>query len=356
FDFYYTGVSVGWVWGYNTSYSHHNSVCFNKIYSIGHGVLSDMGGVYTLGVSPGTVVSNNVIHDVRSTKYGGWGLYTDEGSTGIVMENNLVYNTETGSFHQHYGRENIIRNNIFVSSNQWQIQYTRPEPHLSFTFERNIVYWNSGPLLMGNWLYGKVEMNNNLYYRTSGSSEPFRFAGLPLKDWQALGRDTDSIIADPGFVDAKNFNFELKDDSPAFKIGFKKFDFAKAGRRKSESVIPEIPTVPVAYTKSEPNLYDEIDLLFNKSILSLTDHQYQDAIDGFIKIINKAQNTDIAVISMYNIACAYALMGKTDEAFNWLEESIKGGYKDLEHMEKDSDIALLRKDEERWNKIKEMCK
>jgi len=227
-DMYYTGISAGWVWGYAGSTAKRNDISFNHIHHLGWAVLSDMGGIYTLGASEGTVVANNIFHDIYAYSYGGWGLYTDEGSTGIVMEKNLVYHTKTGSFHQHYGKENIIRNNIMVNSMPHQIQATRVEPHLSFTFEKNIVYWQTGPLLAGPWTKVNINMDNNCYWNAAG--EPVTFAGLSLEQWrQQQKHDEHSIIADPLFVDAKNLDFHLTPDSPALKLGFEPFDYTQAG-------------------------------------------------------------------------------------------------------------------------------
>ncbi|MEN6335240.1 MAG: right-handed parallel beta-helix repeat-containing protein [Phycisphaerales bacterium] len=227
-DFFYTGISAGWHWGYGESLAKRNNISFNRVHHLGWAVLSDMGGIYTLGPSQGTVISNNVFHDIYAYSYGGWGLYTDEGSTGIVLEKNLVYNTKTGSFHQHYGKENVVRNNILAFSKLHQIQATRVEQHLSFTFEKNLIYWETGPLLAGPWTQVNINMDNNCYWNAAG--QEIQFAGLTLDQWrQQKGHDQHSIIADPGFVDAKNLDFRLKPDSPALKIGFEPFDYTKAG-------------------------------------------------------------------------------------------------------------------------------
>lgn len=230
-DLYYTGISVGWVWGYADSVSVGNMIEYNRIHDVGQRLLSDMGGIYMLGVSPGTIVRGNVIHDVDAFTYGGWGIYTDEGSTDILIENNLVYRSKTGGFHQHYGKNNIVRNNIFALAREDQIQRSRMEPHLSFTFERNIVYYRTGTLLGKNWKDDKFRLNHNVYWNAAG--EPVTFpGGLTLEGWQKRGFDKDSIVADPRFVSPEEGDFRLKDDSPARKLGFQPFDPARAGIRK----------------------------------------------------------------------------------------------------------------------------
>jgi parallel beta-helix repeat protein len=226
-DFKYSGVSVGWVWGYTPSPSKRNRVEYNHIHHLGWGVLSDMGGVYTLGASQETTVSNNVIHHIYSLDYGGWGLYTDEGSEGITMENNLVYNCKSSGFHQHYGKENIIRNNIFVNNIKAQLQATRVEKHRSFSFTNNIIYFNSGTLLSSNWPTVDITTDENCYWDTRSSN--ILFGKKTFAAWQQEGKDKHSVIANPGFKDVKNFDFLITNKRIINKIKFKPFDYSKAG-------------------------------------------------------------------------------------------------------------------------------
>jgi hypothetical protein len=227
-DLFYTGISCGWTWGYGKTLARDNVIEFNDVHDLGKGVLSDMGGVYTLGVQPGTVIRGNVFHDIAGYRYGGWGIYFDEGTTGIVAENNLVYRTTHGGFHQHYGRENVVRNNILAYGRAAQLQRSRAEPHLSFTFEHNIVYYGEGNLLAGTWDDGGVALDHNLYWRTGGG---VRFGDRRWKQWRGLGGDRHSGIADPLFVAPERGDFRLKPGSPAAAVGFTLPDFSGVGPR-----------------------------------------------------------------------------------------------------------------------------
>lgn len=45
--------------------------------------------------------------------------------------------------------------------------------------------------------------------------------------------------------------------------------------------------------------------------------------------------------ALYNLACSLALLGRADEAVDTLEEAVRQGYTDLEHLEQDEDLANL---------------
>lgn len=227
-DFRYTGISVGWVWGYGYSPSKRNIIEYNHIHHLGWAQLSDMGGVYTLGLSEGTSVSNNVLHDIYSLYYGGWGLYTDEGSSGIRIENNLVYNCKSGGFHQHYGKDNLVRNNIFAGQIRTQLEASRVEEHLSFEFSHNIIYYSTGVMCGINWANVGHKSDYNCYFCTDGEKK-IEFQGIGFEEWQKRGQDVNSIIADPQFTDVAKGNFTPKNKAMLKKIGFKPFDYTKAG-------------------------------------------------------------------------------------------------------------------------------
>jgi hypothetical protein len=77
-DLFYTGISTGWTWGYADTSNEGLFVGYNALFNIARGRLSDLGCIYNLGRSPGTVFWNNVCHDVVAAGYGGWGYYDDE--------------------------------------------------------------------------------------------------------------------------------------------------------------------------------------------------------------------------------------------------------------------------------------
>jgi hypothetical protein len=230
-DFYYSGISIGWTWGYGPALAQGNIVAMNHVHHIGvlsdgdGPILSDMGGIYTLGNQEGTLIRNNIFHDIAAFRYGGWGIYFDEGTTHIAAEGNLVYRTTHGGFHQHYGRENKFRNNILAFGRDFQVQRTRYENHASFAFEHNIVLWDEGRFLGGNAGGGNMVFDNNLYWYAGRDS--LRFDTLSFAGWQSKGNDTHSHIADPGFQDPGSGDFRFLSGSAAAAMGFVPIPFGK---------------------------------------------------------------------------------------------------------------------------------
>ncbi len=238
-DLLYTGISCGWVWGYTPSVTRDNLITKNHIFNLGQGLLSDMGGVYLLGLQPGTVVSGNLIHDIKSREYGGWALYTDEGSSYITLENNICYNTSDNSYHQHYGSMNTVRNNIFAFSGGEMIRVSRTEEHLSIIFENNIIYTAGSPVYGLSETHikdGRVASENNIVFSESEPDPVFNNGWgegkLTLEKMQSFGMEKGTVIADPLFKDAANRDFTLNSNSPALKMGFKPITASDIGPKK----------------------------------------------------------------------------------------------------------------------------
>ncbi len=240
-DFYYTGLSAGWTWGYGAALASNNLIAWNEVHHIGiksdgdGPILSDMGGIYTLGRQPGTIIASNRWHDIAGRRYGGWGIYFDEGSSGIEAFNNVVWRTTHGGFHQHYGATNRVYNNVFALARVHQLQRTRSEPHISFYFQTNIVYFDTGALLGGDWSGGQFVMENNVYYdRRAAGARDFPLGPCSWEEWRARGHDTNSLLADPRFVDAEHYRFQLQSNSPALPLGFQSFNLEAAGPRSAK--------------------------------------------------------------------------------------------------------------------------
>jgi hypothetical protein len=106
---------------------------------------------------------------------------------------------------------------------------TRAEDHLSFTFERNIVYFDSGLLLGSNWTGSNYRMDHNLYWDARGNA--IRPAGKSWAEWQGAGQDAGSLIADPMFADPASGNFRVAPRSPAWGLGWKAIDLSTVGPR-----------------------------------------------------------------------------------------------------------------------------
>jgi hypothetical protein len=230
-DLPYSGISVGWSWGFSPSRARNNIVEYNHVHNIGKNqTMNDLGGIYTLGPQPGTVIRNNLVHDVDRFVYGGWGLYADAGSSNMLFENNIVYNCKSAPFEMNAAGDQTVRNNIFAFGDEYQAMLTpKTDPKLPFTFERNIVYYDRGELTFGVWTGTGLRMDRNIFWYTRGDGQPR--LKREWEKWKELGQNGNSIVADPLFAQPDSYDFHLNPGSPALKAGFREIDLSSVGPR-----------------------------------------------------------------------------------------------------------------------------
>lgn len=239
----YTGISVGWSWGYRETVTRDNLIERNLIHDIGQGVLSDMGGIYLLGVQPGTVVRGNHIHSVSSADYGGWGIYPDEGSSHLLIEGNWIHDTQGSPLRIHFGRELVVRDNVLARPKQeGLVGIGRVEAHIAANLFNNLLI-GPAPLLYEGGYAGDIRAA----FRTDANVIAFVRAGVPpcghpgfrkdvprkisFKQWQSCGHDRGSWVVPIEFEETDN-NFLLPKNSPALKTGFRLFGWSDCGPRK----------------------------------------------------------------------------------------------------------------------------
>lgn len=93
---FYTGISCGWSWDLSPSGVRNNLISFNHVHDVGLGLMSDLGGIYTVGRQPGTEIRGNHVHDVSGYAVPHSGIYLDQGSALLTVAGNTVYANSEG--------------------------------------------------------------------------------------------------------------------------------------------------------------------------------------------------------------------------------------------------------------------
>lgn len=214
---------------------------YNEIYEVMHGS-NDGAGIFVR--DDNIVIRNNLIHDIWAVPGGigspGWGIYLGCKTRNTLIENNVVYRAQSGQMIWFMNRNNTFFNNIFINGPGYQIQYANNSDayHHNIRFLRNIIYFSDPNASLYSFEYSSgrsmpSESDYNVIFHTKG--QDLKIIGLPgvdtFEDWQKLGYDTHSIVADPLFVDPEKNDYTLRPESPAFKMGFKPIDLSRVGLR-----------------------------------------------------------------------------------------------------------------------------
>jgi len=212
-------------WDYTTSvFSHvrNNVVEYNEAYRV-LGVGADGAAMNMTGTAEGNIIRRNYIHDIVNPGPDAV-IRLDTAGRATLIAENIIYNCPCIGIVLN-DQYNNCENNVIVNVRETAIlcRHVRQPGRI----QRNIVYsaGSEADLFATRNEVGSYPGDFNLFY-TAGNPE---FSGSFIRKLQEEGTNRHSISADPLFVDLDHQDFRLKQDSPAFKLGFKQIDIENIG-------------------------------------------------------------------------------------------------------------------------------
>ena len=184
-----------------------------------------------------------------------WGIYLDDYTSGVHVYGNICVRTYLGGVMVHGGQDNIIENNIVVDGKTTQL-YLSPIDSLTrgrtkghhdtsmwlmtgTVIRRNIFRYDAST---ARYIRGRkyeqclAECDRNLFWPGEGA---IRMQVKPAEGeseweaWRKMGYDQNSLVADPLFVAPEKDDYRLREDSPAFALGFEPIPMEKIGLHAS---------------------------------------------------------------------------------------------------------------------------
>ncbi|MBF0593359.1 MAG: right-handed parallel beta-helix repeat-containing protein [Candidatus Omnitrophica bacterium] len=275
-------------------YSTTNGIMeYNEVHDVMQ-LANDYGGLYIAGsmMSRGNIAKFNYLHDITGVpdNPSAEGIYFDEATPGCIAYGNVMSSIaperftsgrEGGAFMIGGGRNVILDNNILVNSQVgihlgiWSdLAKKKSEITAAGYSAPNSTFFPEGTEILAATLTlvpeGTVIRRNILY-----EAAPL-YQNANNQKWEPYLDMRDNMVGiDPHFVDVSKNNFQLKDDSPAYVMGFQKIPFEDIGLMDKTS--------PVFYEAADligdvsgnlqVTLYDAAMTLKESSLHGLTDAQ-----------------------------------------------------------------------------------
>jgi len=186
------------------------------------------------------VIRNNRIANYRkSISAGNWTIDLDDGSSYYEIYNNLNLGS---TIKLRDGMSRKVYNNITVSAVPlgWHVWPKESEDEI---YKNIFVISGALPgtkkptkffirdVALPTDVKWSNNYDNNLYWNVNHPDDFEIKHKVNMEAWQQKGYDLNSISANPNFVDPINGNYQVQENSPALKLGFKNFPMDQFGHQ-----------------------------------------------------------------------------------------------------------------------------